>query len=162
MMAARHPCAPPGSTSRGSEQTRQKGSRRSRQSAALPVTGVALPPPPPPPPQVSSSSRPCLVFLGLWCSAGGGRRRRRRRDKTRTALARAAALPSPPLAPGLSHCEFRHREQGGAGRLRWAAMAFLFDADIPSRLARVGFVCLREGSRVCCPTFGKLFRARLI
>lgn len=69
--ACETPCAPPGSTSSGSEQTRHKGgSRRSCQSEALPVTGVA-PPPPPPPLSLRLSTRP-LSVSGLWCSAGGG------------------------------------------------------------------------------------------
>ncbi|XP_021053744.1 uncharacterized protein LOC110321683 [Mus pahari] len=69
--ACETPRAPPGSTSSGSEQTRHKGgSRRSCQSEALPVTGVA-PPPPPPPLSLGLSSRP-LSGSGLWCSAGGG------------------------------------------------------------------------------------------
>lgn len=98
------PRAPPGSTSRGSEQTRHKGgSRRSCQSAALPVTGVAPPPPPPPPPP-QSPALPGPVCLGPVVQRGRWQRRRRR-DEARTAPARSRPRPAPPLAPGLAEAD---------------------------------------------------------
>ena len=83
------------------------GSRRSCQSAALPVTGVAPPPPPPPPPP-QSPALPGPVCLGPVVQRGRRQqRRRRRRDKARTAPALSRPRPSPPLAPGLAEADSR-------------------------------------------------------
>jgi hypothetical protein len=143
---------PSGKHSSGSEQTRHKGgSRRSCQSAALPVTGVAPPPPPPPPPPPQSPALPGPVCL--WPVVQRGRRRRRRRwRRDRDALrlrARGPARPRP-LLPGWlwisdpgAVCLARTEGRAGPATGRGPAIALLLHSRMPSIRALCMCVCMR-------------------
>lgn len=162
-MGSETPRAPPGSTSSGSKQTRHNGgSRRSCQSAALSVTGVAPPPPPPPPPP-QSPALPGPVCLGPVVRRRRPQRRQRwPREEALTAPAHSRPRPAPPLAlrltratPRPSRC-FWHpnrRGQGGAGQpaVRSSDLSPLHTHPFHTcRLKTCVGVCLREGDHIFC------------